>query len=452
MDVIKIRMRKGLDLPLSGVPEQRIDDAPTSKTVAVVGPDYLGLRPSMLVEEGQDVALGQPLFEDKRNPGVLFTAPAAGRVKGILRGAQRMLQAVVIEVQGDAEVRFDSYAAEQLPGLPRDSVRDQLVQSGLWTAIRRRPYSKIPHLDEVPDAIFVTAIDTNPLAADPVVALQGLESAFEAGVSVLTRLTEGPVYVCKAPGAAIPAPTLPQVQVAEFDGPHPAGLPGTHIHFLSPVSSTRRAWYLNYQDVAAVGKLFLDGRLWTQRIISVGGPMVTQPRLLRTVLGANVDDIMLDGIADSESRVLSGSVLNGRRALNWAAYLGRYHLQITVMHEGREREFMGWIAPGKNKFSVTRAFLSTLMRSRRLFSLSTSTQGSPRAMVPIGNYEKVMPLDILPTQLLRYLLVKDTENAQNLGALELDEEDLALCSFVCVGKYEYGPVLRANLDQIEEEG
>lgn len=452
MNVTRINVKKGLDLPLAGAASGGIVAAPPVRSVGVVGIDCLGMKPSMQVEEGDRVKLGQPLFEDKRNPGVFYTSPAAGRVKAINRGERRVLQSVVIELDGDDEVRFPAHAATELPTLDADTVRSRLLVSGLWTALRRRPFSKVPAAAEAPAAIFVTAIDTNPLAADPRLIIAEQPEAFSAGVAALTRLTAGEVFVCCAPGAALPVPALPQLRVAEFAGPHPAGLPGTHMHFLKPVGASRSCWYIGYQDVIAVGKLFLTGRLWVERVISLAGPMVEQPVLLRTRLGANVDELTAGRIKPGEVRVIVGSVFNGRRALPWSAYMGRFHTQLTVLEEGREREPLGWVRPGPHKFSVTRVFVSALAGTRKRFGLSTSTHGSPRAMVPIGSFEKVMPLDILPTQLLRYLLVKDTDTAQQLGALELDEEDLALCSFVCVGKHEYGPVLRATLDQIEVEG
>jgi Na+-transporting NADH:ubiquinone oxidoreductase subunit A len=241
------------------------------------------------------------------------------------------------------------------------------------------------------------------------------------------------------------------VVVAEFGGPHPAGLPGTHIHAIAPVSARRTAWYVGYQDVIAVGRLFTSGHISTERVVSLAGPAVREPRLIRTRLGASIDDLTRGEIEPGECRVLSGSVLAGRATSDWANYLGRYHQQVTVLREGREREFLGWTAPGANKFSLTRTFLSGFLPARR-FPLTTSQQGRPRAMVPIGGFERVMPLDLLPTQLLRAIAVGDTDAAQLLGCLELEEEDLALCSFVCPSKYDYGPLLRQALVRIEKEG
>ncbi|HEM8784557.1 Na(+)-translocating NADH-quinone reductase subunit A [Enterobacter hormaechei] len=445
------RIRKGLDLPISGVPEQHVTTGASIHHVAIVGDDYVGMRPAMLVQEGDRVIKGQALFEDKKNPGVMFTAPASGTVVAIHRGERRVLQSVVIQIEGDEKREFARFDAADLATLSHDAVQTQLLESGLWTALRTRPYSKTPVPGTVPAAIFVTAIDTNPLSADPQPLILAERNAFDAGLTVLTRLTPGKVHVCQASGGKLGGHPQGQVAFNEFAGPHPAGLVGTHIHFLEPVSLTKQVWHLNYQDVIAIGKLFATGELCAERIIAIGGPQATQPRLVRTLLGADLTALLAGETKEGENRIISGSVLSGRHATGPMAWLGRFHLQVSVVLEGREKELFGWVLPGAEKYSVTRTTLGHFLR-RKLFNFSTSTNGGERAMVPIGNYERVMPLDILPTVLLRDLLAGDTDGAQALGCLELDEEDLALCTYVCPGKYEYGPVLREVLTRIEQEG
>lgn len=451
---MRIRIRRGLDLPIQGEPEQVVEPARPVASVAVLGRDYLDLRPSMQVQEGDRVRLGQPLFSDRRRPGVTVTSPGAGVVTTVRRGARRVLQSVIITLEGDEEDTFRHWTPGELPALDRDLVVENLTRSGLWCALRTRPWSKVPDPAATPHAVFITAMDTNPLAPDPAVVIGAAPEDFANGVAVLSRLTSGGTFVCKAEDVELPVPeAVPSLVVAEFSGPHPAGLVGTHIHNLYPVSADRVVWHLGYQDVIAIGRLFTTGRLDTSRVISLGGPPVKRPRLLRTRLGAHIEPLVAGEIQDGfECRVLSGSLWSGYRAVDWSAFLGRYHQQITVLAEGRKREFIGWLRPGGEKVSVTRAFFSSFSSSARRFALTTSQNGSPRAMVPIGSYERVMPLEILPTQLLRALVVGDTDEAQRLGALELDEEDLALCTFVCPGKYDYGPVLRERLDQIEREG
>lgn len=446
-----IKITKGLNLPIAGMPSQQISSKTAVKRVALLGEEYIGMRPSMAVREGDRVQKGQLLFEDKRNPGVRFTAPASGTISAIHRGERRVLQSVVIDVDGDDAVHFPRYELADLAVLTREAVQQQLVESGMWTAFRTRPFSKIPAPGSVPAAIFVTAIDTNPLAADPQPIILAQREAFDAGLTLLTRLTDGKVHVCQASGGKLGGHPVGQVTFNQFAGPHPAGLVGTHIHFLEPVSLKKQVWHLNYQDVIAVGKLFLEGELSSERIVALGGPQVKEPRLLKTCSGASLDELLADELLDDENRVISGSVLSGTHAQGPHAFLGRFHLQISVVKEGREKELFGWVMPGKDKFSITRTTLGHFMK-RKLFNFSTDTNGGERAMVPIGNYERVMPLDILPTMLLRDLLAGDTDSAQALGCLELDEEDLALCTYVCPGKYEYGPALRSVLTQIEQEG
>lgn len=419
--------------------------------MAVLGRDFHGLRPTMDVQEGDPVKLGQALFHDKRHPEIRYTAPGSGVVKAIHRGGRRVLLGVEIQLQGDEEITFARYERTRLPTLERDEVRENLQRSGLWTALRTRPFSRVPTPRAKPHALFVTAVDSNPLAAEPSVVIGAAPQDFMDGLMVLSKLTDGKVFVCKAPDQSFSVGNSP-VTVAEFSGPHPAGLPGTHMHFLSPVSHKRVAWHIGYQDVMAVGRLFTTGRLPVARVISLAGPTVLKPRLVRTRLGASVGDLVRDQLRPVEARALSGSVLAGRQATGPLGFLGRYHTQVTILDEGGKREFLGWMAPGLEKFSVLNLFASALFRGRRLFPLTTSQNGSPRALVPIGAYERVMPLDILAGPLLRSLLVRDTETAQGLGALELDEEDLALCSFVCPSKHDFGPLLRSTLDQIEREG
>ncbi|PNL92841.1 NADH:ubiquinone reductase (Na(+)-transporting) subunit A [Aggregatibacter aphrophilus] len=445
-----ITIKKGLDLPIAGKPEQVIRDGNTVTEVALLGEEYVGMRPSMKVREGDVVKKGQVLFEDKKNPGVVFTAPASGTITAIHRGEKRVLQSVVIRVEGDESVSFTKYVVNELSSLTSEQVRKNLQESGLWTAFRTRPFSKVPAVDSVPSSIFVNAMDTNPLAADPAVIISEYEKDFVNGLTVLSRLHEGNIHLCKAPENKIPASHASNVVINEFSGSHPAGLSGTHIHFIDPVGIGKTVWYVNYQDVIAIGKLFTTGELYTERVVSLAGPQVKEPRLVRTVIGANLSQLTKDEISAGENRVISGSVLCGQTAKGAYDYLGRYALQVSVIEEGNEKEFFGWITPQPNKYSITRTVLGHF--GKKLFNFTTAENGGERAMVPIGSYERVMPLDILPTLLLRDLIAGDTDGAQALGCLELDEEDLALCSFVCPGKYEYGSILRQALDKIEKEG
>lgn len=444
-----IKINKGLDLPITGEPAQTVSAEVAVKSVAILGTDYVGLKPTMSVREGDQVKLGQVIFADKKNEGVQFTAPGAGVVKAINRGERRVLESVVIELSEQEEaVEFASYDAAQLGSLTREQVEENLVASGMWTTLRTRPFSKVPALGSTASSIFVTAIDTNPLAVDPQVVIAADSEAFAQGLTVLTRLGAAKVFLCAAAGVSLPQ--VSGVTTETFEGKHPAGNPGTHIHFLDPVNRTKQAWYVGYQDVIAIGKLFTTGKLNVERVVALGGPQVKEPTLLKTRIGADLNELTAGRLKEGDNRVISGSVWNGTTANGSLAYLGRYATQVSVLLEGREREFMGWVAPGTEKFSVLNMFASMFSPGKK-FNFTTTTNGSERAMVPVGQFERLMPLDILPTQLLRSLVTGDIVTAMQLGCLELDEEDLALCTFACQGKYEYGPILRDNLSRIEKE-
>jgi Na+-transporting NADH:ubiquinone oxidoreductase subunit A len=445
-----IKVRRGMDLPIAGTPEQTVYDGPAIGQVALIGSDYHGMKPTMAVRQGDIVKKGQLLFTDKKNDSAKYVSPASGTVIAINRGERRVFQSLVIDVEGNDSETFVAYKSQQLQELDRQLVTDQLVESGQWVAFRTRPFSKVPRAGSVAASIFVTAMDTNPLAADPTVIIGQRESDFANGLKVLSRLTDGPVNVCAAPDVSIPGEEVEGVREINFSGPHPAGLAGTHIHLIDPVSATKTVWSIGYQDVIAIGHLFTTGNIDTDRVISLAGPQVNQPRLLSTRLGANINQLVIGELVNDENRVISGSVLSGRKAASEFAFLGRYHNQVSVIREGRERQFLHYLRLGFDKHSALPAFASSL--TKKLFNMTTSTNGSERAMVPVGGYERVTALDILPIQLLRSLIVGDTEMAQNLGCLELDEEDVGLYTYVCVGKYEYGSILRDNLARIEKEG
>ena len=448
-----ITIKRGLDLPIEGAPNQTVDEskAQSARSVALIGFDYHGMKPTMVVKEGDTVKLGDTLFTDKKNQGVKYTSPGAGKVVAINRGEKRALQSVVVELEGSEENTFEAVAASNLASLDSEKVRERMIDAGLWTAFRTRPYSKVPAVDVDPSAIFVSAIDTNPLAADPSVIIERNAEDFVNGLTVLKQLSSK-VFCCTAANSSVSVGNS-GASVEQFAGPHPAGLAGTHIHFLAPVSAHRSVLTINYQDVIALGVLFTEGKIKTSRVVALGGPQVSNPRLVETRLGANLDELTAGELkGEGEVRSISGSVFAGRKAHGAYAYLGRYHHQVTVLLEGRDREFMSYVRLGTEKHSVSRLFLSSFLGKAKQLAMTTTTNGSERAIVPIGTFEKVMPLDILPTQLLRALVVGDTTNAQELGCLELDEEDLALCTYVCSGKYEYGPILRDNLTLIEKEG
>jgi Na+-transporting NADH:ubiquinone oxidoreductase subunit A len=449
-----IRIRKGFDVPIAGEPEQVVYPGAPVQNVALCGVDYVGLRPRLLVSVGDAVGLGQPLWQDKSDPAVGYASPGRGVVTAINRGARRVLESVVVSLQesGARDLAFEPLTPEQIGNLGRDEVADRMLRSGLWTALRTRPFSRVPRSDSTPKAIFVTAIDTRPLATDPKVVVARDPGHFALGLQVLTRLTEGRIWLCTAPDWSITLPGIERVTRVSFAGPHPAGLPGTHMHFLQPVGPDRTNWNINFQDVTALGRLFHEGVIDTERVVSLCGACVSEPRLVTTRLGASLEEVLQDGICETATcRVISGSVLGGRAATGTLAYLGRYHDQVSVLREGGRSFVFGWTGLFPRRFTTAPTFARS-SGHRKLHTFSTTQNGRFSGMLPMRVFDRVMPLDILPSPLLRALLVKDTDRAQALGCLELDEEDLALCSFVCPAKNDYGLALRINLQQIEKEG
>lgn len=447
-----ITIKKGLDLPITGEPANEISEH-TPAQVAIIGYDYIGMRPTMNVKEGDVVAKGEVLFEDKKRAGVKYTAPVTGRVVAINRGERRVFESLVIDIDDSLakEITFNGYLASDLASIDRETVVEQLVASGEWTAFRTRPFSRTPEIDSTPSAIFVTATDTNPLAIDPADIINEHIDAFNDGLAVISTLSPK-TYVCH--GKTAPAKTAivaNQTMYQGFTGVHPAGNAGTHIHFLHPIGRGTTVWTIGYQDVIAIGKLFTTGRIYAERIISLAGPSVKNPRRIKTLRGANLDALTQGELNGTDNRIISGSVLSGRKAQKATGYLGRFHNQVSVLAEGHERPALHFLTAGSNRFSVLPIYISQFFKNKK-YAFTTSTNGSPRAMVPIGVFEKVMPQDYLPTQLLRALIVEDIIEAVELGALELDEEDLALCTFVSPGKYEFGDILRDNLTRIEQEG
>lgn len=446
-----ITVKKGLNLPINGQPEQVIDDPKPVSKVALIGPDYPGMKPDFAVAMGEMVKLGQLLFTDKKMPAIRFTSPGSGRVIGINRGEKRVFLSIVIELSGDAEITYQSCQTDKLVMLDRETIIAQLLESGLWTALRSRPFERIANPEDKPHSIFINAMDTNPLAADPATIIRQHSVEFISGMQILLKLTDGSLYLCKAKDADIPVPNVKNLKVEVFQGPHPAGNVGTHIHFLDPVHRGKIVWHLGAQEVIAVGHLFSTGRLLTERVISLAGPGVKKPRLVKTRLGASIMDITKNELTGNINRLISGSVLSGTQAQGELAFLGRYHQQVTVIPEGGKRKFFGWLSPGSDLYSVKNIVISRLFRARK-FDFNTDLNGGVRAIVPIGSYEKVMPLDILPTFLLRALAVDDIDESEKLGCLELAEEDLALCTYVCPSKIEHDQNLRRVLTLIEKEG
>lgn len=419
----EIRIKQGFDIALGGASRAVLREVGAVRSIAISGHDFPDIRPEFRIEPGDRVREGQVVFVDRKRPQIAFTAPAAGVVTAINRGRRRSLDSLVIQLDGDEAETFSISSASPLPA----TMRELLLRSGQWPSFLTRPFGRIPMPDAVADAIFVTAIDTNPLAPDPRFAISRHVEHFRRGLVGLLTLTQGSVFVCQAPGPSLCGNTSERLRPVTVSGPHPAGLPGTHIHHLAPVGDGRHSvWQIGYQDVIAIGHLLATGRLWTDRIVAVAGTGVRNPSLAQLKLGASLDEALENELCDGPARVISGPVLSGREA----GYLGRYHNQITVIARGNENPVPGLI-------SQIRYLL----------------EGAPdKAIVPREAFERVMPLDILPVPLLRALSVGDVETAKDLGCLELLEEDLALISHVCTTGTDYGALLRDVLDQLAGDG
>ena len=450
-----IRIKRGLDIPLEGSPQGTPEVLSKPRSVGLLGPDYNGMKPTMLVNTGDKVKLGQGLFEDKKNPGVIFTSPAGGIIQAINRGARRKLQSVVIELdQDELSVIFKKYTPQQIESINSETIREQLVKSGLWTSFRTRPYSKTPRIDDTPNGLFINLMDTNPLALDPNLVISIEKNSFNSGINLLKNLLNCHIYLCTSNQSKYKDLEDEQLSVHEFLGVHPSGLTGTHMHYLSPASATNILWAINFADIINIGGLFLQGQLSTTKYISLAGPQVIEPKIVKTRIGASIDELCAGQLKPSENRIISGSVLNGREAIGAYSYLGKFHNQISVIEEANssDREFLNWLRPGFNKHSQLSLYAKSFFSKNKKIKFKTLMNGADRAIVPLGVYEEVFPFQILITILLRYIAIGDTEKIQSLGALELDEEDLALCSYVCPSKYDFGSLLRTNLTTIQEEG
>lgn len=445
-----IRLKKGLDIPICGAPRQVIEPGNEVREIALLGMDYVGLKPTMAVREGDRVAAGQLLFTDKKNPGINFTAPVSGTVTAIHRGPRRRFESLVIRIEGERHLSFPPSSRSSSP----DAVRALLLQSGMWTAVRTRPYGKIPQPDAGPSSLFVTAMDTLPLAPDPMVVINSQWDDFLLGLELMAGLAPQ-TFVCIDEEVQFAGDLPDGTTISRFAGPHPAGLPSTHIHFLDPVRPGRQAWHIGYQDVIAIGHLHRTGSVQPERVVALTGPAMRSPRLVTAPVGASVNELCCGELHEQPCRLIGGSALSGHGPgdNNIHAYLGRYEQQVCALPDKDGSGLFSWLQPGRNRFSSLPLFASAFFKKdRKRFCMSTAAWGGRRAIIPLGTYEQVMPLDIIATALLKAIASGRSEKASQLGCLELVEEDLALCSFVCPGKNNFGPMLRDVLTVLEEEG
>jgi len=451
-----IYIKQGMDVPLAGAPKTDRAELPLTKTVAVYQ-EYEGLKPRMRVQEGDKVKRGTPLFFDKKRPELQFCSPAAGVVKAIDYGPRRALQRVVIETASQDEAEsFAKLTADQIRGLDREAILQVLLQSGLLTLIRQRPFSCIADPSVTPKSIFVNGMNTAPFLPDIHVAVKGHELAFQAGLNALTRLTSGSVHLCLAADATGSTPAVSQaknVKIHTFSGPHPAGNTSTHIFHIDPMEPHDKVWTIRGTDVIQIGKLLLMGEYPSRKTIALGGPGVKEAarQHYEVGIGAHLSDLFSDKLEPGEQRIVSGDALAGVQ-LGQDAYIRMTESALTVIPEGREQYFMGWLAPGITKYSRSKAYLSGWFGQFKKWNLTTNLNGSYRSMVLTGLYDKYVPLNILVDYLVRAVLAHDTDEAIKLGILDTAPEDFALCSFVCPSKMDISGIIRQGLAEIEKEG
>ena len=446
---LSIKLKKGLDIRIKGEAENILADEVHSSRYGVKPVDFPGLTPKMDVKQGDKVQAGTPLFHDKLNPEIIFTSPVSGKVVSIVRGDRRKLLEIVVDKEGDDFIDFGkSYPG----GLTQEKVKEALLISGLWPAIRQRPYHIIANPVNVPKAIFISGFDTSPLAPDYNFIMDNSPAIFfNSGISALKKLTEGKVNLIlngKRDSSEV-LKKAPGVDISYFSGPHPAGNVGIHIHHIDPVNKGDIVWFVNLQDVIAIGRLFEEGRYCHDRTIALTGSEVLHPQYYKVRSGASVSAIVKNNVASGNLRYISGNVLTGTK-IEPDGYLGYYDSQVTVIPEGDYCEFFGWMMPGFDKFSFSRTFASTLI-PRESYKLDTNLHGGNRAFVMTGQYEKVVPMDIYPMQLMKAILAEDIDLMENLGIYEIAEEDFALCEFICSSKVEIQSIIRKGLDLMIKE-
>ncbi len=446
-----ITVKKGFDIPISGEAEQRVRQSVSCTQVALCPPDFPGFLPKLLVKEGDSVSIGSPVLEDKKRPAIRLCSPGGGKVHSIVRGARRKLEELVIEIEEDNErsESFQSWESSALSGLESKQIIEHLLATGLWPLFKQRPYGKIADPEARPRSVYVSGMDTEPLAADQEFLLTGREEFFRAGMEVIKKLTEGKTYLCVSGHSNFSSFTEANgVEVRKFIGPHPSGLTSTHIQYTEPYRKGDIIWNLRAIDAAVIGELFLTGVLNTERLVAVAGPGSKNPCYVKTRLGSKISSIA-GAVTEDPVRYVSGSILSGQEVAP-EGFMGFYSTTLTILANNQERLFMGWVAPQWDTFSWTRLFPGHF--KKKLFPMSTMLHSTPRAILPIGFHEEMTPLDIYPTFLIKAILAGELEEAEELGLLECTEEDMALITHVDPSKLNYGEILREALDRHEKEG
>lgn len=447
-----IRIKKGLNIPLKGEADKVIGNAERSDTFVIKPTDFKNLNPKLVVKAGDEVLAGSPLFYNKDYPDVKIGAPVSGEVIEVTRGAKRKILGV--KILADKETRYAEFPASNATSMSKEDVKQRLLDQCLWPYIKRRPYGTVARTSDTPLAIYVSGFDSAPLAADNDYVLHGLEKEFQAGLDVLKQLTDGPVHLNlhKSLNTSEVLKGAKGVEITWFDGPHPSGNVGVQIHHIKPLNKGEVVFTVNAQDVAVIGKAFITGKYDASRVVALAGSSATNRKYYRTVQGADIKSILKGNTEGDNNRVISGNVLTGRN-VGPEGHIGFFDKEVTVIPEGDRAKFFvteGWAGPGFGKHSVSRTYFSWLMPSKK-FDLDTNTNGEPRALVVTGEYENVFPMDIYPQHLLKAIMIGDIELMENLGIYEVDDEDFALCEYVCTSKTAVQQIVREGLELIEKE-
>ena len=445
----EIRLKKGLNINLLGEAEKVYASVKSTDNYVVKPTDFHGLTPKLAVKVGDRVKAGTTLFFDKYNDKVNFSSPVSGEVAAIIRGAKRKILEVVIKA--DAEIAYEDFAIASSDSLSREQIIDSMLMAGVWPFVRQKPYDIIANPIDMPKSIFISAFNTAPLTIDNDFALYGMDELFQKGLDYVVKLTSGKTHL-NVDGNTNPSKLFTEakgVEINKISGAHPAGNVGVQMHHIDPINKGEVVWYLEPQDVIAIARLFTEGKYDISRIIALGGAQVAKPRYYRTISGACIANLLVDNLKEGDNRIISGDVLTGQQ-IDENGTLGFYHTTITVIEEGKEQEFLGWILPGTHKFSASKTFLSWLNPSKK-YALNANMHGEERAYVMTGEYEKVLPMDIYPTQLIKACMIEDIELMENLGIYEVSPDDLALCEFVCTSKIEVQSIIRHGLDLVRKE-
>lgn len=443
-----IKIKKGLSIRLQGEADRTISSI-NSTRYALKPTDFIGVFPKLKVKEGDKVKAGSPVFFDKYRDNIQFTSPISGTVTEIKRGAKRVLLEIQIEADGTND--FVDFGAANPASLDRNAIVEKLLQSGVWSTIRQRPYSVIADPKQSPKSIFISAFDNGPLAVDYDYILHGKGEEFQAGLDALAKLTNGKVHLNLHNQESNTKVLLSakNVQINLFQGKYPSCLIGTQIAAIDPINKGELVWTVNIQDVLTIGNLFLKGQYFPEKIFAVAGSEIIKPHYFRAKVGVSIQNMVLNNVVEGNLRYISGNPLTGTQ-IESNGYIGFYDNQVSVIPEGDHSLFIGWITPNLNKFSFYRSMFSWFT-PKKTYSLDTNLNGGVRAFVMTGQFEKVFPFDIYPMQLIKAILKQDIDLMENLGIYEVAAEDFALIEFISTSKIEVQSIVANGLEFLRKE-